>query len=53
MRSRYTIYRYSPEHFAIDCEDCNVKLANLKVDSDTAELLDRINTHERTVHNET
>ena len=48
--SRYTLYRYGDYHFAIDCEDCDRKIANLRPERSSAFTVDRINDHEVKYH---
>lgn len=47
---RYTLYRYERLHFAVDCEDCNNKIAGLTPNTISGELLDRIDAHETKFH---
>lgn len=47
---RYSLHRYGRLHFAIDCEDCNRKIANLTPNKSGGELLDRIEEHEQRHH---
>jgi hypothetical protein len=50
-KSRYTIYRYSEKHLALDCEDCGGKLFNIRPETSGQQILDVLNTHEKGVHN--
>lgn len=47
---RYRLYRYSRLHFAVDCEDDNIKIANIYPDTNARELLDKIDGHETVWH---
>lgn len=49
-RFAYTLYRYDRLHFAIDCEACNVKVANLTPGSTGWGLLERLEEHRASVH---
>lgn len=47
---RYTLYEYNSLHWAIDCEDCNYKIANLTPNFSGGEIVDRINRHKELWH---
>lgn len=50
-RNRYTIHIYGDHHFAVDCETCGGKVANMYAGGHTTgEVMDRINQHERKYH---
>lgn len=48
--NRYTIHLYTPVHGAVDCEDCEVKVADIRPDILSGTLLDTIASHETYDH---
>lgn len=56
MTTRYRIYRYRRDHWAIDCLDCNCKIGNLKSDFGTVQvtaLMVAVENHEQSKHDGT
>jgi hypothetical protein len=49
---RYSLYRYEDDHWAIDCEPCGVKIANLQPGTYGSVIIDRLTTHDRGQHGE-
>ena len=47
---RYTLFRYAHKRYAVDCNDCEVKIANLNSNTISKELLDRLEVHELAFH---
>ena len=47
---RYSLFAYNSEEFAIDCEDCNCKVANLNKKKSTDAIIEQIKVHEEVHH---
>jgi hypothetical protein len=47
---KISLHLYTPTHAAIDCEDCDRKIANLKTDTDLEELFKKFESHKQTCH---
>lgn len=45
--ARYSLFQYGPYHFAIDCEECDRKVCNLKRESTAGEIIDRLRQHDK------
>jgi len=48
--TRLTLHRYDRLHYAIDCESCGWKIANLNANKSGGEILDAIDNHYRKFH---
>jgi hypothetical protein len=48
--NRYSLYKYSDHHWAIDCEDCDGKICNFTPSDISGAILDKLNKHEEKRH---
>jgi hypothetical protein len=48
--ARYALHKYSPLHWAIDCDDCKCKICNLTPNQTSGEIIDKLNIHEVKYH---